>query len=87
MTEHIADRVTRNLRGVFIGLAGVSLPVFLIGYGFMLKNALTTWPLWASIPVVIAQIVVCLGLASLLDIRQERRNPSASAPLSQHPRS
>lgn len=74
MSEHIADRLGRSLRGVFIGAATVAFPVSLVGYGFMLRSALQDWPLWASIPVVIAQIAACLGLASLLDTRQERQN-------------
>lgn len=72
--SHPVDRFARRIRGVLFVLAALCLPVCLISYGWMLKEALTTWPLWASIPATVAQIVVWLGIASLLDIRQERQN-------------
>ena len=72
--SHPIDRFARRMRGVFIILAALCLPVCLISYGWMLKDALATWPLWASVPATVAQIVVWLGIASLLDIRQERQN-------------
>lgn len=72
--EHPIDRFARRIRGAVVLLAMASLPIFLFSYGWMLKDALATWPLWASIPAIVAQIAVWLGIASLLDIRQERQN-------------
>lgn len=72
--KHPIDRFARRIRGAVVLLAIASLPVFLFSYGWMLKDALATWPLWASLPAIAAQIAVWLGIASLLDIRQERQS-------------
>jgi hypothetical protein len=73
-SEHPIDRAARRIRGPITILAGLCLPVCLLSYGWMVKTALETWPLWASIPAVLSHIIAALGLASLLDIQQERRN-------------
>ncbi len=72
--EHPIDRFARSVRGPVVVLAAICLPVCLLSYGWMVKSAIETWPLWASIPAIVAQIVVFLGIASLLDTRQERKN-------------
>jgi hypothetical protein len=70
--EHPIDRFARRIRGVVVILAVACLPVCLVSYGWMLKEALATWPLWASIPATVAQIVVWMGIASLIDAREDR---------------
>jgi hypothetical protein len=69
---HPIDRFARRIRGVVIILAALSLPIGLFSYGWMLKDALAAWPLWASIPAIVAQVVVWMGVASLIDARQDR---------------
>lgn len=72
--EHPLDRFGRRIRGPVTFLAALCLPICLFSYGWMVKTALETWPLWASIPAVLSHFTVMLGLASLIDSRQERQN-------------
>lgn len=84
MTEHPIDRFMRAIRPLLIGLLFLALPVMLLSYGWMLKQLLYAAPFWVSAAVVLAHMVTWLGIASLFDKQQERRQSSErgqSAPL------
>jgi len=70
--DHPLDRLGVRLRPLLIVGAGLCFPIFMVSYGLMVKHALMTWPVWGSVLTVIAHLVVCLGIAGLLDTRQER---------------
>ena len=61
------------MRAPIIIAACACFPVFMISYGFALHWLVTTAPLWLGIPSIIAHLAVALGLAALIDTREERR--------------
>lgn len=63
----------RALRGPIIAALVVSGPIMLMSYGWMIKHFVTTAPVWLSVVVVIAHFLVWLGIGSLFDRQQERR--------------
>lgn len=71
--EHPADRLARKARKPIIWGAALCFPVFLTSYGIAMQWVITTAPLWLSVPSVIAHLAVALGLAALIDTREERR--------------
>ncbi len=87
MYEHPIDRLTHRLRLPIIVVAVVSLPVFLITYGLMVRYALTTWPWWGSAALVVSHLMGWLGIGSLFDMRQEKRQSSEGAQSLRLPRS
>lgn len=72
--EHIADRAARHMRPYLIFALALCFPAFLITYGFMLVDALKTWPWWASLIALLSHVAVGLGASSLHDRQKERRN-------------
>ncbi len=87
MYEHPIDRLMYRLRVPIIVLAVLSLPVFLLTYGLMLRYALTTWPWWGGVALVVSHLMGWLGIGSLFDMRQEKHQSSEAAPSPQLPRS
>ena len=71
---HPIDRVARKFRGLIIVLAVVSFPVFLVSYIWMVREAFFALPLWAWLGLVVSHTIGFLGIASLFDRYQERRN-------------
>jgi hypothetical protein len=71
--DHIADRIAYKARPVLIIVAALCLPAFLLTYGFMVVDALKTWPWWSSATMAVSHIVLIIGLAGLHDFQQERR--------------
>lgn len=69
------DRLAERLRPWLLVWLAVSAPIWMVSYAWMLKNLLETAPLWVSIPVGFSAITAALGLAALLDIRQEHQIP------------
>lgn len=72
MQEQPIDRLMRRGRGFILVLTALCFPIFLISYGFMVHAMLTTWGWWA-VPASVAHCIGWLGIASLFDIQQERR--------------
>lgn len=70
---HPADRIMRVLRVPLIIGAMLCFPVFMLSYGYAMKWLITTAPFWLSAPSVISHLVVFLGVASLFDSQEERR--------------
>jgi len=70
---HPIDRAAYALRGVILGATYLCAPIYMISYGWMLKKLLTTAPGWVSAVVILAHIIVWIGIASLFDRSQERR--------------
>lgn len=84
MEETAVDRAMRRVRAPIIFLLILSGPVTLLSYGMLMKHMLTTAPVWISAAVVVSHIFTWLGIASLFDKQQERRQSSGrvqSAPL------
>lgn len=71
--EHFADKAARRFRKPLIALLLVSGPVFVFSYAKMLQLAATTWSGWIFWPVMVAQVIGFLGIASLIDDHRERR--------------
>ena len=69
------DRLARRLRGFFIIAMFAAVPVVLISYFWMIAVAYHAAPGWIFAIIVIAHLLSWLGLSSLLDIRQEQKNP------------
>lgn len=69
----MADRIARKMRPTFIVLAGLSFPAFMLTYGYMVVDALKTWPWWASVIMVFSHFMAVLGMSSLHDRQQERQ--------------
>ena len=72
--EHPADRIARAMRGPILVSAFLCFPAFMLSYGLAMHWLITTAPLWIAIPSIIAHVAVMLGLASLIDTREERRH-------------
>lgn len=70
---HPIDRLAVKLRSAIILLSALSLPVFLISYGWMIFLAFHAWSGWAFSISVVAQVLGWLGISALFDIRQERQ--------------
>lgn len=70
---HPADRIMRVLRVPLIIGAMLCFPVFMLSYGYAMKWLIKTAPFWLSAPSVISHLVVFLGVASLFDSQEERR--------------
>lgn len=67
---HPVDRLMLKLRVPIIIGAALCFPVFMLSYGYALRWLITTAPIWISAPSVISHLVVFLGVASLIDIRE-----------------
>lgn len=70
---HPADRIMRALRVPLIIGAVLCFPVFMLSYGYAMKWLITAAPFWISVPSVISHLAVFLGVASLIDSREARR--------------
>lgn len=68
------NRFTLRFQKTFISLLLLSVPVFLLGLGYMLKLTIEHSPWWVTAGIVVSWLTVLLGLASLLD-DLERREP------------
>ena len=73
MKEHIADRFARAVRPFVIAGIYLCLPIYLFSSGWGLKQLMFAAPWWVSVIVVISHFVTWLGIASLFDMQQERR--------------
>jgi hypothetical protein len=70
--EVFADRLARALRLPAMIGALICGPVFLISYGWVMRDFFLSAPLFVSTPIGAAHVVVWLGFAAWLDTR---RNP------------
>lgn len=70
---HPIDRLMRRARGLIYLIAAAAFPVAVVGYGLMLKLAAENWPAWAFAAVCASHLIGLLGLASLIDSRQEQQ--------------
>lgn len=84
---HPIDRLMLRIRPALILGAYASFPIFMVSYGFAMHWLVTTAPLWASVPSVIAHLIVLLGIGSLIDIRSESRRWSEDGQSPLPPRS
>jgi Kef-type K+ transport system membrane component KefB len=50
----------------------LSVPVFFLGLGYMLKLTIEHSPWWVTAGIVVSWLIVLLGLASLLDDLEQR---------------
>jgi hypothetical protein len=69
---HPIDRIMLRARTTIVVLAVLSLPVFLVSYGLMMKHAVTTYPVWIAVSVFVSHAIGWLGIASLIDMTRER---------------
>ena len=76
--EHFMDRAMRPLLPILAGLLWISGPLFLLSYGWGIKLIYYAAPGWIFAIVVVVNVLVWLGIASLLDMRQGRQNPPNS---------
>lgn len=72
--EHPLDRFMRHHRRIVGFVAVLSFPIFMISYGWMLKQLLMAAPWWVSVAVVISNLTVVVGLGSLIDSLREQVN-------------
>ena len=68
------DRLSLALRPFLIFGAALSLPVFLISYGYMLRLLFDAVPNWMFLVIAVSNAIVFLGAAQLHDLQQERRS-------------
>lgn len=69
------DRLARRLRGFFILSLFLAVPVVLISYIWMIGVAYHSSPGWIFAIIAISHLLIWLALASILDMRQEQKNP------------
>lgn len=86
-SENIFDRFGYWARPVLIALLWLCLPVALVTYSQMAGMIIQQWPWWVSLPAITAHLVCFLGIASLFDRQEERRNPPEADPAEPPPRS
>ena len=73
--EHPLDTFMRAWRGVFIVAFVLSGPIMLISYVQMFMDFVTSIDLWLAVVIVVSHLLGWIGIASLFDQQQERRNP------------
>lgn len=66
------DRLGYRFRGVIVVFLVLSLPVFLISYGWMIKQLFYAAPGWITAIIFACHASVWIGISSLFDSRQER---------------
>lgn len=66
------DRAVFRMRGVVLALVYLAGPVFLLSYGWMLKQLWYAAPGWLTAIVVASHLIGWLGIGILLDKRQEQ---------------
>lgn len=66
------NRFTLRFQKTFISLLLLSVPVFFLGLGYMLKLTIEHSPWWVTAGIVVSWLIVLLGLASLLDDLEQR---------------
>ena len=79
LSQHPIDRFGRATRGIFLFAMVACLPVTLYSYAWMIKQVYLAAPTWISVVVTVSQIITFLGIASLFDKQQERRQLSEPA--------
>jgi hypothetical protein len=69
---HPIDRFVIRFRPVIIVLFIMSVPVYLISYGWMARELFLQAPVWVSVIVMVAHCFAALGIASLFDMRHQQ---------------
>jgi len=76
--EHPLDRLGRKLQTPLIWSLWVSGPIAVFTYGKAIIAYAWTLPGWLTFIVVLSHIVMFVGVASLIDRQQARRQSSES---------
>lgn len=72
-STHPIDRLVYRLRKPIIAAIYIAGPVMMFSYGWGVKELYFSAPGWLTAVVVIAHIIVWVGIGSLFDRQQERR--------------
>lgn len=70
--RHPIDIFMIRIRGLLFIVALLCLPAFLLSYAWMLKSLMTEASGWISAAVILSHFTVWVGIASLVDMRQEK---------------
>ena len=77
--EHPLDRLGRKIRTPLIWSLWVSGPIAVFTYGKAMVAFIWTLPPWMAVVVFFSHIIAMVGVGSLIDRQQERRQLSESA--------
>ena len=67
------DRAVRRARPLIFVVAALSLPAFLLTYGYALKLLFQTAPAWVSVVAFISHVTAAIGASCLADEQKERQ--------------